>query len=51
MELTRVFATYTSAAMLAYLSRIAWPLTPQAVAGVVSETGNRFVRFWRNRLS
>jgi len=51
LELIRAIATYTSAAMFAYLFRIFWPLTPQAVIGALSETGSRFGQFWRNRLS
>ena len=51
IEAFRLFATYATAALLAYIYRLAWPLTPQAVVGVLHESHSRLLQFWRNRLS
>lgn len=49
----KTLATYTTAALFAYLSRVFWPfpLTPHGLAGALSHARGRFARFWSDRLS
>jgi hypothetical protein len=45
-----MFATYLSATLFTYLSRIFWPIpvTPHAVSVVLKTTRNQALEFWRN---
>jgi hypothetical protein len=45
-----MFATYLTATLFAYLSRIFWPMpvTPHAVSAALKATRNRASEFWRN---
>jgi hypothetical protein len=49
-ETLRLFATYVSATLFAYFSRIFWPIpvTPHAVSVVLKATRNRASELWRN---
>ena len=45
-----MFATYVSATLFAYFSRIFWPIpvTPHAVSVVLKATRNRASELWRD---
>jgi len=45
-----MFATYLTASLFAYLSRVFWPIpvTPHAVSVALKATRNLASEFWRN---
>jgi hypothetical protein len=49
-ETLRMFSTYLTAALFAYLSRVFWPITvtPHAVSVALKATRNRASEFWRD---
>jgi hypothetical protein len=49
-EALRMFATYLTASLFAYLSRVFWPIpvTPHAVSVALKATRNLASEFWRN---
>jgi hypothetical protein len=49
-ESLRMFSTYLTAAMFAYLSRVCWPIpvTPHAISVALKATRNQASELWRN---